>query len=79
MSPQEVRIGMQVRVGEPHRIEERRGMFGRVIGRYGGENYVAVDVLFPNREYRMFWPGDLEEVASPQRWWRFLLRASRAQ
>ncbi len=46
MSPQEVRIGMQVRVGERHRIEERRGKFGRVVGRYGGEDYVAVDVLF---------------------------------
>lgn len=79
MSPQEVRLGMQVRVGERHRIEERRGMFGRVVGRYGGEAYVAVDVLFPDGKYRLFWPGELEEVSSRQRWWRSLLRARNAQ
>jgi hypothetical protein len=54
-------------------------MFGRVVGRYGGEAYVAVDVLFPDGKYRLFWPGELEEVASPQWWWRFLLRARNAQ
>jgi hypothetical protein len=30
-------IGTKVRVGEHHRIAERRGMVGRVVGTYGGE------------------------------------------
>jgi hypothetical protein len=35
---EEARIGMKVRVREEHRILERRGMVGRVVGRYGGGN-----------------------------------------
>jgi hypothetical protein len=49
-------------------------MVGKVVGRYGGEEYVVVDVRFPDSQYRLFWPGDLEEIASP--WpslWRSLL------
>jgi hypothetical protein len=40
MSPEEVRVGRKIRVGKRHRIEERRGMVGTVVGRYGGEGYV---------------------------------------
>jgi hypothetical protein len=60
------RVGMKVRVGEEHRILERRGMVGKVVGRYGGEVYVVVDVRFPEGHHRLFWPGDLEEIASAQ-------------
>jgi hypothetical protein len=50
-----------------------------VVGLYGGEEYVAVDVRFPDRHYRLFWPEDLEEMSSPQPWWRSLLeRESRS-
>jgi hypothetical protein len=48
-------------------------MVGRIVGRNGGAEYVAVDVRFPDGQYRLFWPGDLEEIASPQPWWRSLL------
>jgi hypothetical protein len=72
--PEEVRVGMKVRVRKTHRKLERRGMVGRVVGRYGGEEYVAVDVRFPGGSHRLFWPGDLEEITSPQpSWWRSLL------
>jgi hypothetical protein len=65
-------VGMKVRVREQHRILERRGMVGKVVGRYGGEEYVAVDVRFPDGQHRLFRPGDLEEIASPQPpLWRF--------
>jgi hypothetical protein len=71
---EEARVGMKVRVGEEHRIIERRGKVGKVVGRYGGEEYVAVDVRFPDGHYRLFWPGDLEEIASPQlSLWRAVL------
>ena len=79
MKQQDVRVGMQVRVSENHRIVERRGLLGKVVGRYGGEQYVAVDVRFADRHYRLFWPEDLEEISSPQPWWRSLLdRQSRS-
>ena len=67
-------VGMRVRVRQEHRILERRGMVGKVVGRYGGEEYVAVDVRFPDGQHRLFWPCDLEEIASPQPpSWRSLL------
>jgi hypothetical protein len=50
---------------------------GRIVGRYGGEEYVAIGVLLSDGEYRLFWPCDLEEVRSPPPpWWRALLVGS---
>jgi hypothetical protein len=67
-------VGTKVRVRQEHRISERRGMVGKVVGRYGGVEYVAVDVSFPDGHHRLFWPRDLEEVASPKPLlWRSLL------
>ena len=78
--PEEARVGMKVRVGESHRIAERRGMVGGIVGRYGGEEYMALDVRFPDGRHRLFWPGDLEEISSPQpSWWRFLLGEGSAE
>ena len=70
MKPQDVRVGMRVKVQEHHRIEERRGLVGKVVGRYGGKEYVVVDVRFADGRSRLFWPADLEEVDAPRRWWR---------
>ena len=56
---------MKVRVREHHRIAERRGMVGRIVGRYGGEEYVALDVRFPDGQQLLFRPGDLEETSPP--------------
>jgi hypothetical protein len=71
---EEAFVGTQVRVRQEHRILERRGMVGKVVGRYGGEEYVAVDVRFPDGHHRLFWPSDLEEIASPRpSLWRSLL------
>lgn len=57
------RYGARVRVLGHHAIEWCRGMEGRVVGRYGGTEHVALEVLFADGERRMFWPSDLEEVA----------------
>ena len=76
MRAEEACVGMKVKVRKGHRITERRGMVGRVIGKYGGEQYVVVDVRFPDRQRRwLFWPEDLEEVRSSRRswWWRSLI------
>ena len=48
-------------------------MVGRVVGYYGKEGYLALDVRFPGGEHRLFWPEDLEEAPSPRSWWRSLL------
>jgi hypothetical protein len=80
MSPEEARVGMTVRVCERHRIVERRGMVGRIVGYYGGEEYRAVDVRLSNGQHRLFWPADLEEIAPAQRssWWRSLRGGQRS-
>jgi hypothetical protein len=71
-------VGMKVRVGEEHRILERRSMVGKVVGRYGGEVYVVVDVRFSDGRRRLFCPEDLveEEVSSSPRpsWWHSLMQ-----
>jgi hypothetical protein len=62
---------MRVRMMEHHRVEERRGLIGTVVARYGGEEYVAMDVRLADGQFRLFWPMDLEEIPSPpQAWWR---------
>ncbi len=72
MKSEEVRIGVTVRVRECHRIAERRGMVGMIVDRYGGEEYMAVDVRFTDGQQRLFWPEDLEEISSSRPWWRSL-------
>ena len=54
-----------MKVQEHHRIEQRRGLVGEVVGSYGGIEYVVVHVRFPDGKDRLFWPEDLEEVSSP--------------
>jgi hypothetical protein len=67
MTPEQATPGMRVRVTEHHRVEERRGLMGTVVARYGGEEYVAVDVRLADGQYRLFWPRDLEGISSSPR------------
>jgi hypothetical protein len=69
---------MRVKVADHHRIEQRRGLVGKVVGRYGGEEHVVVDVRFPDGRQRLFQPEDLEEITSPLPWWRSLLLGGRS-
>jgi hypothetical protein len=62
MTPEQARRGMRVRVMEHHRVQERRGLMGKVVARYGGEDYIAVDVRLADGQSRLFWPRDLEEI-----------------
>ena len=67
-------VGTKVRVRQEYRILERRGMVGKVVGRYGGEEHVAVDVRFSDGHHRLFRPSDLEEIAPPRpSLWRSVL------
>jgi hypothetical protein len=64
---------MRLRVMKHHRVEERRGLIGTVVARYGVGEYVAMDGRLAEGRFRMFWPMDLEEIPyPPQAWWRFL-------
>jgi hypothetical protein len=79
MIAEQARLGMRVRVMEHHRVEERRGLVGKVVDRYGGDDSIAVDVCLADGQYKLFWPRDLEEISSPKEaWWRFLLGGSAA-
>ena len=68
-----VPVGLQVRVREDYRDSELRGTVGKVVGSYGGEELVVLDVYLPDGRYQLFWPGDLDDVATPEPWWRCLL------
>ena len=74
MTPEQARPGTRVRVMDHHRVEQRRGLVGTVVARYGGEEYIAVDVRLADGQSRLFWPRDLEEISSsPKAWWRLLV------
>jgi hypothetical protein len=74
MTPEQASPGTRVRVMDNHRVAERRGLVGKVVARYGGEEYVAVDVRLADGQYRLFWPRDLEQIRSPREaWWHLLL------
>jgi hypothetical protein len=73
MTAEQARRGMRIRVMDHQRVEARRGLMGKVVARYGGEEYIAVDVRLVDGECRLFWPRDLEEIPSPRAWWRSLL------
>jgi hypothetical protein len=49
---------------------------GRIVGRYGGREHVAVDVRLSDGRRRLFWPGDLKEASPPRPWWRFMFEGS---
>ena len=71
MSPERAIVGTRVRVLDHHRIETRRGLVGTVVGRFGGREYVAVDVRLSDGRRRLFWPGDLQEISAARSpWWR---------
>jgi hypothetical protein len=70
---QEAPLGMKVRVREDHRIKELRGTVGKVVGSYGGEELMVLGVHFPDGRYQLLWSGDLDDVGSPEPWWRCLL------
>jgi hypothetical protein len=75
VKPEVARVGMAVRVRKHHRIAKRRGTVGEVVGRYGDEEYLAMDVHFSDGSQRLFWPEDLEDAPSSSQpsWWRSAL------
>jgi hypothetical protein len=50
------------RVGESGFRSELRGLTGKIIGRWGHPEYLALDVLMEDGSLRLFWHYELEEV-----------------
>jgi hypothetical protein len=59
---EQARIGARVRVGEAGLRSEWRGLMGRIRGRWGDPEYVALDVRMEDGRSQLFWHYELEEV-----------------
>ena len=62
MRSEETRIGARVRVGQSGLRSELRGLTGKIIGRWGHPEYLALDVLLEDGSSSLFWHHELEEV-----------------
>ena len=62
MRSEETRIGARVRVGQSGLRSELRGLTGKIIGRWGHPEYLALDVLMEDGSSGLFWHHELEEV-----------------
>ena len=62
MRSEEASIGTRVRVSERGLRSELRGLRGRIIGRWGHPEYLALDVLMEDGSSSLFWHHELEEV-----------------
>jgi hypothetical protein len=69
LGEEEARVGTRVRVRKDHRIDSRRGAIGKIVGRYGGREHVAVEVKLFDGRRRLFWTEDLIEVSPLRPWW----------
>ena len=63
MGDEEARVGTRVMVRRDHRIDSRRGATGKIVGRYGGREHVAVEVELLDGRRRLFCTEDLREVS----------------
>ena len=63
MSPEQARIGARVKVGESGLLPERRGLTGRIIGRWGHPEYLALDVRLEDGRSQLFWHHELEDTS----------------
>ncbi len=63
MSPEQARIGVWVKVGESGLLPEWRGMTGRIIGRWGHPEYLALDVRLEDGRSQLFWHHELEDTS----------------
>jgi hypothetical protein len=59
---EQARIGARVRVGESGLRSEWRGLTGKISGRWGHPDYLALDVRLEDGSSRLFWHYELEEV-----------------
>jgi hypothetical protein len=59
---EEAWVGKRVRVREDHRSASLRGREGTIVQRWGNPCYAALDVLFDEGHWLLFWYHELEEI-----------------
>jgi hypothetical protein len=67
MRSEEAQLGKRVRVREDHCQANLRGREGTIAKRWGNPCYVALDVLFDDGDWQLFWHHELEEVDEDDR------------
>jgi len=66
MRSEEACVGKRVRVREDHSSASLRGREGTIVQRWGNPGYAALDVLFDEGHWLLFWYHELEEVDERQ-------------
>jgi hypothetical protein len=67
MRSEEAQIGKRVRIGKDHRTANLRGQEGTIAKRWGNPYYTALDVLFDDGSWQLFWFHELEAVSDDDR------------
>src|SRR5215211_5470919 len=62
MRPEEAQVGKRVRIRNDHLTANLRGQEGTIARRWGNPCYSALDVLFDDGNWQLFWFHELEEV-----------------
>jgi hypothetical protein len=66
MRSEEACVGKRVRVREDQSSASLRGREGTIVQRWGNPGYAALDVLFDEGHWLLFWYHELEEVDERQ-------------
>jgi hypothetical protein len=62
MRSEQARIGARVKVSESGRRSEWRGLTGKIRGKWGNPEYLALDVRMQDGRTQLFWHHELEEL-----------------
>jgi hypothetical protein len=78
MRSEEAQIGKRVKVRKDHRTANWQGREGTIAKRWGNPCYIALDVLFDDGDWQLFWYHELEEIDSKDRGVRHRIGAAAA-
>jgi|GEM_PF-1307533 len=76
MRSEEAQVGKRVRIRNDHLTSNLRGQEGIIARRWGNPYYTALDVLFDDGNWELFWFHELDEVDEEDRGVRCSERAS---
>jgi hypothetical protein len=76
MRSEEAQVGKRVRIRNDHLAANLRGQEGTIAKRWGNPYYTALDVLFDDGNWELFWFHELDEVDEEDRDARCSERAS---
>jgi len=73
---EEAQVGKRVRIRKDHLTANLQGQEGTIAKRWGNPYYTALDVLFDDGNWQLFWFHELEEVGEEDRGLRRQERAA---